>query len=228
MLCCLTITTVAQNHPNFDKWLEMAEEDISLQPEYGRVEKTPQQKEFDSAFLKDIIQDIPDTLAASDKMAELGFQYLYERGDFITAMRRFNQAYLLNPENPDIYHGFGTIYFNLGASQEAREQYDKGLKMDPQHQEMLTDYGTTYLGDYYASFDTNRESAEASLDEALEYFLKADEVDDSNPDTNYKLSIVYLYQDNCSESKKYLRRAKRLNNSNITEEYEAQVKASCE
>ena len=223
-----TISHSQTSNENYIKWQEMAEEDISLQPEYGNIEKTEEQKQFDATFIAETMKKIKDTAAASEKMAELGFQYLYERGDFVTSMRRFNQAYLLNPKNADAYHGFGTIYLNLGAMEEAREQFDKGLKIDPEHPELLAEYGTTYLGDYYQLFDTDRDKAEESLEKAMEYFSKSYKIDNKNSDTAFKLAIVNMYEENCSQAKKYLKQAKSQNNPNVTQEFEDQLKETCD
>lgn len=221
----IIFTSPAQDD-QFEQWQKMAGKDISLQPEYGNVEKTDDQLKIDSAFVSDIMAEMKDTLAAGRKMTELGFQYLYERRDPVSAMRRFNQAYLLNPKNADVYYGYGTVYFNIGAMEEARKQYDRGLKLNPEHAAMLTDYGTTYLGDYYANFDENRDFAEESLDKALDYFERSNELDDTNADTWFKLSIVSLYKDNCRSAKRYLKQAKKYEHPN-TGDFEEQLKVSC-
>lgn len=226
LLLLFSLNLHSQN-PKMEQWLEMASRDISLQPEYGNVEKTAEQLQYDANFLEEMLQEIKDTLAASEKMVELGFQKLYENGDPVTAMRRFNQAFLLNPENADVYYGYGTIYFNLGSMKAAREQYDKGLKLDPIHTLMLTDYGTTHLGDYYELYDVEKDLAEKHLENAMKYFQKSNLIDDQNPDTLFKLSIVHLYHDDCRSAKKFLKAAKKIKDAHIPAEFEEQVRVSC-
>lgn len=221
----IVFSSPAQNG-QFEQWQKMAEKDISLQPEYGNVEKTADQKKTDSAFVSDIMTEMKDTLAAGKKMTDLGFQYLYERRDPVSAMRRFNQAYLLNPDNADVYYGYGTVYFNIGEMEKARNQYEKGLQLNPEHSAMLTDYGTTYLGDYYKNYDEDRDFAEESLDKALDYFERSNEIDDTNADTWFKLSIVSLYKDDCRNAKRHLKQAKKYNHPN-TADFEEQLKVSC-
>lgn len=226
LLLLFSLDLQSQN-ANLEQWLDMASKDITLQPEYGNVEKNAKQLEYDAAFLEEILQEIKDTVAAGNKMVELGFQKLYENGDPVTAMRRFNQAFLLDPGNADIYYGYGTVYFNLGAMKAARSQYDKGLNIDPIHTLMLTDYGTTYLGDYYEMYDVDTNLAMQSLEKALEYFERSNLIDNSNPDTLFKMSIVHLYKDDCRKAKKYLRTAKKITDSHIPADYEEQVRRSC-
>ena len=214
--------------PQFIEWQALTKNDISLQPEYGGKTKNAAQRASDKEFIELMLEEFKgDTIAASNKMSELGFTYLYRRGDFKTAMKRFNQAYLLNPNNADAYYGYGTVYFNLGAMAEAREQYDKGLRLNPNHNVMLTDYGTTYLGDYYSSLEKNENKPERHLTTAAEYLNKALAVEPRDSNALYKLSIVHLYLGDCKKANQFLDKAKALENPNITPAYEAELNARC-
>lgn len=227
ILLFTTFFSFAQNS-YYEKWTAMADNDISLQPEYGNVEKTESQKVDDENFKEDILEYYKgDTMAASKKMSDLGFTYLYDKGDFVTAMRRFNQAFLLDPKNADAYYGYGTIFFNLGAMTKAREQYDKGLEIDPEHSEILTDYGTTYLGDYYESLENGEGNTAEFLTKADEYLEKSLEFDKEDSNTIYKLSIVKMYMGDCKEARELLKEAKKMNNPNVTESYERELNEKC-
>ncbi len=224
----ISLYSSAQNY-NYILWQRKAETDVSLQPEYGNVERTETQKESDKKFRKDILDHYKgDTIAASKKMSDLGFTYLYDKGDFVTAQRRFNQAYMLNSKNSDAYYGFGTVYFNLGAMNKAREQYDKGLVLNPKHSKILTDYGTTYLGDYYQSLDNKEENPNKFLIKANEYLEKSLEIDKKDSNTIYKLSIVKMYLGDCKQAKELLKKAKKMNNPNVTKSYENELNQKCD
>ncbi len=227
IILLFSINTFAQNG-NFEKWQELANNDINLQPEFGSAEKNESQIKADNDFIEEILKHYDNKQDASKKMTELGFQYLYERRDLQTAMKRFNQAYLLEPKNADIYYGYGTVYFNLGAMEKAREQFDKGLLINPNHSKMLTDYGTTYLGDYYNTLNSNPEKAKENLEKSVQYLEKSYSIDDENSDTIYKLSILNMYLGNCKKANKYLEKADKMKNPNITEEFKAELKQNCE
>ena len=227
ILLTITFFSFAQND-NYKQWKELAEKDISLQPEYGNVKKNESQKESDRKFREDILGYYKgDTIAASKKMAELGFTYLYDKGDYVTAMRRFNQAYMLNSKNSDAYYGFGTVYFNLGDMNMARKQYDKGLKLNPEHSKILTDYGTTYLGDYYNSIETNTADSNEFLNMANDYLTRSYKINKKDSNTIYKLSIVKMYLGECKEAKSFFKKAKKMDNPNITESYGRELKQNC-
>lgn len=198
----------------------MAENNPNLQPEYGNTQKSEEQTKSDDEFVEEILKHYKNKEEASNAMTKLGMNYLYEKGDFVTAMKRFNQAFLLNQNNADVYYGYGTIYFNLGAFDDARIQYDKGLKINPDHSGILTDYGTTFLADFYES--ENKEF----LTKADGFLQKSLKVNDKNSNTIYKLSIVNMYLGNCDEANRYLKSAKKLKNPNVTEAFENELKTA--
>jgi len=221
-----SINLFAQNE-NFEKWQKLAENDINLQPEYGNAEKAENQIKVDNDFIDEILKHYDNKKDASKKMTELGFQYLFERGDFPTAMKRFNQAYLLDSKNADIYYGYGTIYFNLGAMENARKQFDKGLSINPNHSKILTNYGTTYMGDFYNTNSPNSKKAKEILNNSIKYLKKSYSLDQKDSNTIYKLSIVNMYLGNCAKANKYLKTAVKMNNPNVTEEFKTELKQKC-
>lgn len=229
VILLFTVTISFSQNSNFENWNSMAEKDPSLRPEYGNIQKTAEQLEYDQQFINDLLDEYDgNKKEASRKMTELGFQYLYEKGDFVTAMRRFNQAFLVEPDNADIYYGYGTIYFNLGEMDKARMQYDKGLKINSEHSEMLTDYGTTYLGDFYNNIESNKELANERLRIAEKYLNKSYKIDNKNSNTIYKLAVINMYLENCKEAWKYLKSAKKMKNPNVTSAFEIELKTKCE
>ena len=92
--------------------------DISLLPMYGGVEKTEKQKQADEIYLKTMDANFNDRRAASESAAKAGWGFL-RRGDWKTAMRRFNQAWLLNPDYYEAYGGFAVILDQQGNFQDA-------------------------------------------------------------------------------------------------------------
>ena len=91
-----------------DEWNEQAKTNIRLLPEYGHAQKTEDEKAADTIFIKAALTQYPTNRQASQHLIELGFKYLYH--DIKTAMYRFNQAYLLDSTNTDIFWGYGGIY----------------------------------------------------------------------------------------------------------------------
>ncbi|MFN7944011.1 MAG: hypothetical protein U0Z53_01445 [Blastocatellia bacterium] len=97
-------------------------QDINLLPRYGLLPKTEVQKEIDAKFLASIDEMYKGNRkkAAKDFSAR-GWQYLMQ-GNFPDAMRRFNQAWLLDNAN-------GTALWGMAAIQAAEEKFDESLKL---------------------------------------------------------------------------------------------------
>jgi len=98
--------------------------DISLMPMYGGVEKTAEQKKSDEEFINGISKAVGDREKASIGTVETAKDFLAE-GDLEMAMRRFNQAWLLDSNKPDVYVGFGDVLTKQGNDEEAAEMYSK-------------------------------------------------------------------------------------------------------
>jgi len=140
---------------NYNEWKEEAKTNIRLFPKYGNQAKTEQQKEADQKLISAYTQQYESRGKASQMMIKLGFDYLY-RGDIKTAMYRFNQAWLLDSSNVDVYWGFGAVYFSLEQGDLAIAQYDEGLKVDPKNARLITDKATVYMMDYQVNNDTDK------------------------------------------------------------------------
>jgi Tfp pilus assembly protein PilF len=210
----------------FEDWKKESQQNKRLLPKYGEIEKTKKEKKLDREFIADVMKKFNTENEASNHMIDLGFQYLY-KGDLKTAMYRFNQAYLLDNENPNIYWGYGAVYMAFGRFDLSREQYEEGLKIDNNNDNILIDYGTTYLGEFYNYYQTDKTKANEKLDFAIEKLSKAYSVNPDNPNSSYKLSICYLYKDNCEKSKEYLELSEKIGNPNITESFKAELEEKC-
>lgn len=134
----ITGTACQKSKTPYEAWQEEAKTEIRFLPEYGHKAKSPGQKKADQEFIKTVLTQDGSLEKGSEKYVEIGFQY-FRRGDLRHAMYRFNQAWLLNPKNPSVYWGFGSVYFAFEDFPKAIEQYDKGLKLDGKHAGILKD-----------------------------------------------------------------------------------------
>lgn len=220
-----------------DEWDEQAKTNMRLLPKYGLQKKTEEQKQNDDKFIKETIElemFKGDSTAASNHMISLGFTYLY-RGDIKTAMYRFNQAYLLDSMNTDIYWGYGAVYMTLGNYEKAKQQYTEGLGQSPNNTHLLTDLGTYFMAQYFPilmmpenNFVKNpKELAQHYLDSALIYLNKSYQFDPNDQNTTFKLSTSYYYNEECDNAWKYYDECKTLGGQPITEDYTKDLKKKC-
>lgn len=209
---------------SYDEWQTESKSNIRLLPEYGGAKKSKEQKNADKEFIGLMMKSFDTKKEASDNMIETGFKY-YHQGDLKTAMYRFNQAYLLDAKNSDIYYGYGAVFLYFGDYHLARKQYDVGLKLDSKNDKILVDYATTYLMELYDSQDLEDKSL--LINKSIETLHKAYTINPKNSNASFKLSISYLINNECNKAKEYLEIAQNLGNQNISDDYINDLNKEC-
>ena len=207
------------------QWQEESKNNIRLLPKYGHVPKSEGQKNSDIQFIEESIKLDTTKEKASDHMIRLGFKYLYR--DIKTAMYRFNQAYLLDSTNTDIYWGYGAVYMTLGEYDKAKMQYLEGLEINPKSTHILTDYGTYFMAQYYTLSPLDEKEANHNLDSAISYMIKSYQLDSTDQNTTFKLSVCYWLKDDCDKAWKYYEICKTLGGQPITDEYTTDLTKKC-
>jgi tetratricopeptide (TPR) repeat protein len=205
---------------SYTSWKEDAKSDIRLLPKYGNVPKTQEQKQADAELIKTYLEKEGSSRKASELLVRLGYSYLY-RGDIKTAMYRFNQAWLLDPNNDNVFWGFGAVYFTFQDYAAALRQYDEGLKLNPKSSSLLTDKATVYLSKYQSSNNSS------DLSRAIGLFDASYLVDPKNQNTLFKASVCYLMKGDCEKARKYYNECKALGGKPITPEYTAALSRNC-
>lgn len=97
----------------------VAAQAINLQPKYGSVPNNEMQKTADDKFLADADSHFKgDRKKAASQVAQNGWKYL-RQGNFDDAMRRFNQAWLLDPANGSAIWGMAAYQAQTGKTADA-------------------------------------------------------------------------------------------------------------
>jgi tetratricopeptide (TPR) repeat protein len=205
---------------SYDDWKKESVDNIRLLPEYGHRAKTKGQIEADQKLIKTELSENGTNKKASEELIKLGFTYLY-RGDLRTAMYRFNQAYLLDPKNENIYWGFGAIYASFNDHKSAIDQYDKGLSANPKNTLILTDKATLYLEEFQQ--DKNK----TKLNTAINLFTSSYKIDATNMNTSYKLSVCYFLSKDCANAWKFYNECMKQGGKPIVKEYTEALKKMC-
>ena len=103
----------------------------------------------------------------------------YQRGYFELAMHRYNQAWLMDPKNPEVFNGFALVLSAQNKFDEALAIHQKYLEYDPDHamtlcrMARLTQDKAVYLlaGDEVTGVQETE--AGALLEKALELYDRA-------------------------------------------------------
>ncbi|WP_447981343.1 tetratricopeptide repeat protein [Achromobacter kerstersii] len=83
---------------------------------------------------KKLIADATPAFGSAEKASQawVGQGYRFYQSDQLgMAMRRFNQAWLLNPDNPEVYTGFAAVLHDQGKYCQAMSMMDQAISHDP-------------------------------------------------------------------------------------------------
>lgn len=106
---------------------------------YGHRKKTPAQLRADEQYIAAMTVAGASRAEAAERAAKLGWNTYYA-GDCAKAMRRFNQAWLLDPENQLALWGFAVIALERDNIDDAIQYFEAALKSGPPHLALQQDY----------------------------------------------------------------------------------------
>ena len=113
---------------------------INELPMYGGFEKTAWQQEADEKFLARMRRQYDGDLElAAERFAQMGWNFYYQ-GDRPKAIRRFNQAWLLNADNQHALWGFAVISRDRGKFRDALRYYEVALEQEPAPEKLRQEY----------------------------------------------------------------------------------------
>jgi len=117
-------------------------------PMYGQpdLQRPEFLKKADEAFIAKAAEGLGGREAASKAWSEQADQFM-RQGNLDYAMRRYNQAWLLNPNNYQPYWGFGRVLLERDKIDEAIVHLEKAISLCHdayQKVALLSDTGTAY------------------------------------------------------------------------------------
>ena len=116
-----------------------AEYSINELPMYGHIQKTPGQQRADKRFIEEMTQHLQSRTDAADYFAGVGWT-AFRKGDCSLAIKRFNQAWLLNPKNQLALWGFAVISMDRAQIEEAIRYYRMAIESGPEDPSLRRDY----------------------------------------------------------------------------------------
>ncbi len=153
-------------------------------PMYGNRPRTAQEQAADAALSQTVLSVTGDREAGAKEALRTGFQ-LCETGDLDTAIKRFNQAWLLTPNYPPVFHAFGWYMAKWDEVDEAITMYKKALELDAKYAIAMCDLARSYKDK--ALTQTNPEELLALLSKAI---TLCDEASRATTDDD-NLSYIY-------------------------------------
>ncbi|TGE18034.1 tetratricopeptide repeat protein [Hymenobacter elongatus] len=173
---------------------------INERPRYGGLLKSPQQLEADKQFVAEAVQRYGNPQAAARAHVTFGWHYL-ATGHPPTAIKCFNQAWLLDSTAAGVYYGFSAYLRQASRPAEATQYEQMARRHDTGHVALLEYYASLAYGqslrrDYAGAIATN------------EQILA---LDANNTFANGRMGFWYMQQQDTARASHYLSRAVALN-----------------
>jgi hypothetical protein len=112
---------------------------INELPMYGHRKKTPDQELADQRYIEMMTSGDRTRSEGAESAARLGWNAYYE-GDCRLAIRRFNQAWLLDANNQLALWGFAVIALERDQLEEATRYLEMALESGPANPTLQADY----------------------------------------------------------------------------------------
>ncbi|MEA5258621.1 hypothetical protein VB264_12565 [Arcicella aquatica] len=161
-------------------------QNINILPMYGGVKKCKEQIEIDKDFLNECDRFFKNRNKAISHHLYRAWEYYY-KNDFDTSMKRFNQAWLLDSTNADVYWGFGNILGRQLKFDESLIYFNKSLKLNAKNSKVWLSRGTSYAQMFIKNNDIKL------LNKAIDNFRISVELDNKNVEAYSQLAIAYSY-----------------------------------
>lgn len=172
-------------------------------PMYGQPEilRSDSLKKADADFIKQVTNKL-GSRKASIAWAMRAQRYM-KSGNLNYAMRRYNQSWLLNPNNYLTYWGFGSVLLRQGKRDEAIKHLEKAKQLiDDEYQKvaLLSDTGSAYSvkADNTPKKDTKERARYFDL--ATQNFQQSIKQDPNYPNVWFFWARSLYFQENCEEA----------------------------
>lgn len=179
---------------------------------FGQVKKCNEQIEADSRFLKRMDEIFEgDRKKAAQERIDKAWEYFYAN-KLDSSMMRFNQAWLLDSLNAEIYWGFGNLLGRQQKFEESIKYLEKSLKMNPENPNAWLSASTSYGQLFYQSKDVSL------LNKSIHYLKKSVSLDPNNAQAYGQLTAAYTHFMQKDSARKYLKMTDRLNPAAVNPE----------
>jgi Tfp pilus assembly protein PilF len=113
---------------------------VNALPMFGGYEPTGWQRKANEQFLSMVLPGFHgDHEAAAEHFAQTGWNFYYQ-DDKIVAIKRFNQAWLLDPDNQKALWGFAVTSRERGKTDAALRFYRMALEAGPAQAALKQEY----------------------------------------------------------------------------------------
>jgi len=180
-------------------------------PLYGQpnIERSAEMRKLDEEFIATAVAGLGTRERASDAWWAEGERFVAER-NFDYAMRRYNQAWLLNPSGFKPWWGIARVLMESGRPDEAQMFFARAISLvNDKFQEpaVITDAANSYVAIARRSEDA--QAKHEMFAKADELYAKALVVDPEYGNAYKRSAMSFYYQGKYAAAWKMLREAER-------------------
>ncbi|MFC2103923.1 tetratricopeptide repeat protein [Bacteroidota bacterium] len=175
----------------------------NTKPHYGNVVKSQEYIDSDNEFIDIVVKQYGSREIAAKEHIKFGWDYL-KKGDKETAMKRFNQAWLLDSTLSDVNWGYGAVLGANGQFDQSIYYLKKYYDSNPQNNRILIDIATAYF--QYANSLKQQGMNDAwilNIGKGKSCIKKSLLINDKNAYAYSQLAIAYYYENKIDSAKYY-------------------------
>ncbi|WP_024482386.1 tetratricopeptide repeat protein [Cellulophaga baltica] len=191
-------------------------EGIDILPKYGAVEKCAEQLRIDAQFLQECDQIYPSRALAAVHHIDLAWD-LFDAHQIDDAMKRFNQAWLLDKSNADIYWGYGNLTGQGGHFEESLAFFDESIQLNAHNAKVWESKALSYGQLFFKTKELE------ILEKAISCYKKSLTIDPKNPRVYAQLAGTYSYFMQKDSLAKYIQLTDEIDATLINPELRKQV-----
>ena len=189
-------------------------QNINEQPLFGEKQyRSRGLSEADRQFVEAAVRESGSKEAAARLATQRGWKQL-KQGDAEVAIQSFNQAYLLDPNNAEIYWGLGVAMTQQERHDIAVRLFARALALDPQNPRLLADIGLAHA---YAAAGMTHDPVEQAkrLQGAMPWFDAAEKLDPTYATTFVNRAIALFFLGKYSESWMNVEKAEAIDRTSV-------------
>jgi len=177
---------------------------------YGNQKKCEEQIESDNIFLMRCDSLFKSRKEACAYYVSRAWDHFYANNQD-SSMKRFNQAWLLDSSNYEVYWGFGNL---LGRKQKFKESlafFERALKLNPNNAKLWESASTSFGQIFFQTKDVSQ------LNICIDYLKHSLQLD-TDARVLSQLTAAYSYFIQSDSAKKYLKLTDKIDPSAINPE----------
>lgn len=162
-------------------------------PLYGEAKKTKEELALDEKFINEVSRIAGDRKKAAAEFTKKGWDAI-AKGNQTDAIKRFNQAHLLDSKEYQVYWGLGIASGMNGKPEEAIKLFEKGYQLNQKDSRFVSDFGFAYVNSALALDKLNKEKAFQKLDAAQAKYHESLKIDPKQSLSYSRLAVLDYYR----------------------------------